>query len=51
MCRFLDFLFISKKLHFQNFDIKILTRYTKTAHQILIILQILAYSFYLNHLE
>ena len=51
MCRFLIFLFVVKKLQFEIFDMEILSKYTKTAHHILIILQILAFSFNLNHLE
>ena len=51
MCRFLNFLFVVKKLQFEIFDMEILSKYTKTAHHILIILQILAFSFNLNHLE
>ena len=51
MCRFLNFLFVVKKLQFEIFDVEILSKYTKTAHYILIILQILAFSFNLDHLE
>ena len=51
MSRFLEKNFALKKSHSEIFDPQIFLRYTKTGHQIFIILQIFEYCENLSHLE